>query len=219
MTAQNADDVAAATSGDQRAFGRLIEICWPRLVRLARSIVGDLDAEDVAQDACVACWRKLAQLRDLTRFDGWLMRIVYTRAVRRARWQRLHTLLLWDPASAGFASPSAGFRSSSAGQGFGPASQSSGADADVFVAEILARLAPRQRAVLYLAVVEGMSDSEIAATLGIRAGSVRAHRRRARERIGAWMPRETCRADLKVRGSTRSPRPELVAPRRGSGRP
>ena len=195
MTPRSGDDLAAARSGDQQAFGRLIEARWPRLVRLARSVVGDIDADDVAQDACVACWRKLAQLADPTRFDSWLMRIVFTRALRRARWQRLRKLLVWDPASAGFRGGRAA--------GVPPAAES-----DLFVAEILTRLPPRQRAVLHLTIVEGMTDSEIAGTLGIHAGSVRAHRRRARKRIAALTANDTCRADLRVRGTAGlEPRP------------
>jgi RNA polymerase sigma-70 factor (ECF subfamily) len=160
VTLHSDADVARARSGDQAAFGRLIECRWIRLVRLARSIVGDLDAEDVAQDACLVCWRKLSQLADPARFDSWLMRIVFTRAVRRARWQRVRSFISWDPASAGLAPD---------------------AECDLLVEQILSRLAPRQRAVVHLTVVEGMTDSEIAEALGIRAGSVRAHRRRARQ--------------------------------------
>jgi len=164
VTLHSDADVARARSGDQAAFGRLIERRWTLLVRLARSIVGDLDAEDVAQDACLACWRKLSQLADPARFDSWLMRIVFTRAVRRARWQRLRSFISWDPASAGLAPD---------------------AECDLLVEQILTRLAPRQRAVVHLTVVEGLTDSEIAEALGIRAGSVRAHRRRARQIIQA----------------------------------
>lgn len=191
MTLRSDADVAAARSGDQQAFGRLIEARWPRLVRLARSIAGDADAEDVAQDACVTCWRKLSQLADPARFDNWLMRIVFTRAVRRARWHRLRSLVMWDPQVVGL---------------------SSRTESDLFVEQILSRLPPRQRAVLHLTVVEGMTDSEIAATLGIRAGSVRAHRRRARERIEAAISHHTCKADLKAAGL--KPRPTSA---RGTG--
>jgi RNA polymerase sigma factor (sigma-70 family) len=60
----------------------------------------------------------------------------------------------------------------------------------LIVWQILSRLPPRQRAVLHLTVVEGMTDVEIGAVLGITAGSVRAHRRRARERVEAlWTER------------------------------
>lgn len=173
MTPQN-DDLAAARNGDQAAFGRLIEARWTRLARLARSIVGDLDAEDVTQDACVSCWRHLSQLADSDKFDGWLMRILYRAAVHRAKWQRLRAALLLEPAWM-----SALGREPYTKTGNAP-------DSDLLVWQVLCRLPARQRAVLHLTVVEGMSDSEIAGALGIRAGSVRAHRRRARQRVESW---------------------------------
>ena len=60
-----------------------------------------------------------------------------------------------------------------------------GAAVDVW--RLLERLAPRQRAVLHLTVVEGMTDTEIGEALGIAAGSVRSHRRRARQSIERLM--------------------------------
>ena len=48
---------------------------------------------------------------------------------------------------------------------------------------LLAKLAPRQRAVLHLTVVEGLSDSEIAEILGIAGSSVRVHRLRGRRHL------------------------------------
>ncbi len=173
MTPQN-DDLAAARNGDQLAFGRLIEARWARLVRLARSIVGDLDAEDVAQDGCLSCWRHLSQLADPDKFDSWLMRIVYRAAVQRARWLRVRAALLLEPA---WMSALAREPATEAGNGMA---------SELLVWQVLSRLPARQRAVLHLTVVEGMSDSEIAATLGIRAGSVRAHRRRARQQVESW---------------------------------
>ena len=41
--------VRAAASGDRDSFGVLVEGCWNALVRFARSIVGDLEAEDAVQ--------------------------------------------------------------------------------------------------------------------------------------------------------------------------
>jgi RNA polymerase sigma-70 factor (ECF subfamily) len=173
VTPQN-DDLAAASNGDQAAFGRLIEARWTRLARLARSIVGDLDAEDVTQDACVSCWRHLSQLADPDKFDSWLMRIVYRAAVHRARWQRVRAAVLLEPARM-----SAPGREPHTTAGSAP-------DSDLLVWQVLSHLPARQRAVLHLTVVEGMSDSEIADALDIRAGSVRAHRRRARQQVESW---------------------------------
>ena len=64
--------VQAAQGGDEDAFGALVEHHWSRMVGFARSIVGDQDAEDAAQEAFVLAWRKLQDLRDPDKFAGWL---------------------------------------------------------------------------------------------------------------------------------------------------
>ena len=171
------DDLSAARGGDPEAFGRLIQACSARVVRLARSIVGDGDADDVAQESCLACWRHLEQLGDPAKFEHWLMRIAYRTAVRRARWHRLRARVFAPLGS----SPAQG----------GGTQTLTDPTSDLLVWQVLSRLPPRQRAVLHLTVVEGMTDTEIAQALGIRAGTVRAHRRRASERVNAsWAARE-----------------------------
>jgi RNA polymerase sigma-70 factor (ECF subfamily) len=131
-------------------------------VRFARSVVGDSEAEDAAQEGLVAAWRALSSLAEPAAFSAWVTRIVGRRCLRRARrsarWLPLE--LVAEPSAE--ADPSG----------------------DIDVAAILRRLAPRQRAVLHLTVVDGMTDSEIGAALGIAPASVRAHRRRARESVG-----------------------------------
>jgi RNA polymerase sigma factor (sigma-70 family) len=56
-------------------------------------------------------------------------------------------------------------------------------DGEILIWQVLRRLAPRQRAVLHLTVVEEMRDSEIGVLLGITPASVRSHRRRGRDRL------------------------------------
>ena len=155
--------IARAQGGDARAFTSLVEGRWDGLVRLARSVVGECEAEDAVQDGLLIAWRKLSALRDAGAFDPWLTRLVLRTCLRRARWRRLRP---WTSSSA---APE-------------PATAPDPA-AGVEAARLLARLAPRQRAVLHLTAVEGLSDGEIATILHITAGSVRAHRRRARERL------------------------------------
>jgi len=153
--------VEAARRGEREAYGALVERHWCRLVRLARSVVGDLEAEDVVQDSLVVAWRRLPQLADADHFGAWTARIVFRRCLRRAGFLRRFLAFDSVPERSHAPDPADG----------------------IAVWEVLSRLAPRQRAVLHLTVVEGMTDAEIAVRLGITAGSVRAHRRRARERV------------------------------------
>ncbi len=155
--------VRRAAHGDQAAFGKLVEFQWARLVSLARSVVGEADAEDAVQDSLIRAWRKLPQLSEPAAFGGWLARIVIRVALRRARSRRSRWVSLdASPEPQSLANPGAA----------------------IDVGRLLASLPPKQRAVMHLTVVEGMTDSEIAPLLGIAASSVRAHRRRARQRLG-----------------------------------
>ncbi|NOZ79158.1 MAG: sigma-70 family RNA polymerase sigma factor [Acidobacteria bacterium] len=161
MSDSSADLARAARTGDPDAFAGLVERHWNALVRLARSIVGDEDAEDAVQDALVAAWRNIHRLRQPGSAGAWLARMTVRQclATLRRRPRKVPFEALGEP-----------------GQSADP-----GGGIDVFT--ILSTLAPRQRAVMHLTVIEGMSDSEIAAALGIRPGSVRAHRRRAKARL------------------------------------
>lgn len=150
-----------ARAGEREAFTEIIEGRWTALVRLARSMVGDLEAEDAVQDGLVAAWRRIASLRDPARCGPWLGRIVVRQCLRRLRFRRF-----WHPLEA-------------APEPEASCDPTPGIDA----ARCLGLLAPRQRAVMHLTVVEGMSDREIGEIMGISAGSVRAHRRRARVRL------------------------------------
>ena len=157
--------VAQARRGDREAFGRLAEAHWDRLVRLARSIVGELEAEDAVQEGLIFAWQRLGGLLEPERFTSWLTRIVFRGCLRRARQVRVRRSMEEVPEPAVSGNP--------------------GAAIDVW--RLLARLAPGQRAVLHLTVVEGMTDTEIGEALGIAAGSVRSHRRRARQSIERLM--------------------------------
>jgi RNA polymerase sigma-70 factor (ECF subfamily) len=155
--------VRRAQQGDSNAFSSLVERHWGRLVPFARSVVGDGEAEDAVQDALVVAWSKLGDLAEPAAFRAWVLRILGRLCFRRARFRRRFLSLVGLPER-----PDPAIEE--AGQAFE-------------VERILKTLAPRQRAVMHLTVVEGMSDSEIGAVMGIDAASVRSHRRRARARL------------------------------------
>jgi RNA polymerase sigma-70 factor, ECF subfamily len=153
--------VRRAVDGDRDAFCELVMQNWNRLVRLARSIAGPADAEDIVQEGLLKAWRKLGGLRDPAVFQSWIYRIITRKCLSFARRQAVFCCLESIPEIPFSPSPGMGIE----------------------VSRILALLPPKQRAVIHLTAVEGMTDSEIVATLGIRPGSVRTHRRRARDRL------------------------------------
>ena len=124
---------------------------------MARLILRDADrAEDATQEALVRCWRDLPSLRDVSRFDAWLNRLL-VHAVndefRRGRRQRaLITVLPLEPA-------------------VGDASK------DLVVRDQLdrgfRRLSPEHRTVIILRLYLGLSIEEAADSIGIPVGTAK----------------------------------------------
>lgn len=83
------DLVERAMAGDHEAFSELARLTIRRLYAVARLILRDsARAEDVVQEALVACWRDLSALRDPDRFEAWLHRLLVRECYREARRER-----------------------------------------------------------------------------------------------------------------------------------
>lgn len=135
------------------------------MVRLARLLVDDTaSAEDVVQDAFLGLHRHQHQLRDPGAAVGYIRRAVVNQArsaLRRRRTVRNH-LRVAEPE-------------------VGPA-----ADADLMVSEdhrevleAVNRLPERQREVLVLRFWSGLSEAEIAESMGVSKGTVKSQASRA----------------------------------------
>jgi RNA polymerase sigma-70 factor (ECF subfamily) len=99
--------VMRAQRGDRAAFGLLAADIATRFLAVSRRILRDVDlAEDAVQQALVAIWRDLPQLRDPARFDAWsyrlLIRACYAEGRRTRHWApNLRVLPADEPASSG----------------------------------------------------------------------------------------------------------------------
>ena len=87
----DAELIGRAQRGDEEAFASLAVGAGDRLHAVAHRILRDTDlAEDATQQALLAIWRDLPQLRDPARFDAWsyrlLVRACYGEARRTRRW-------------------------------------------------------------------------------------------------------------------------------------
>ena len=85
------DLVTRAQHGDEEAFASLAVAAGDRLHAVAHRILRDIDlAEDATQQALLAIWRDLPQLRDPARFDAWsyrlLVRACYAEGRRIRHW-------------------------------------------------------------------------------------------------------------------------------------
>ena len=170
-----ADLVRLSREGDREAFGDLVERFWQELVALARGVLAtdaDTDAEDLVQDALVHAWQRLWTLRSPEAFGAWMRRIVTRRCLTRARRRRRQ-----EPIEAVIES---GETESATGP-LPIAGPEPGHRVDA--ARLLAALAPKQRAALYLTWIEGCTDQEAGRAMGLRPATVRVHRFRGLKRL------------------------------------
>jgi RNA polymerase sigma-70 factor (ECF subfamily) len=141
-----------------------------RVYRLAYRLSGNAqDAEDLTQETFVRVFRSLADFSPGT-FEGWLHRIttnLFLDMVRRR--QRIRFDALPDDAGDRLASNSAG-----------PEQAYAELHLDPEVQQALDSLPADFRAAVVLCDLEGLSYEEIAATLGIKVGTVRSRIHRGR---------------------------------------
>lgn len=139
----------------------------PRLVALARGLCGAALAEDVAQEAMLAAYRRWPEVGDLDRPDLWVRRTCSNLAVsqfrRRVVELRAVTRL--------------------AGRRSAPPEELSEASEEFWAA--VRRLPRRQAQAAALRFVYELPVADIATTLGCSVGSVKQHLSRARQALAA----------------------------------
>ena len=90
----DAELVARAREGDTAAFGALVDRHRAAVYRAALAATGRAsEAEDVAQEAFLTAYQKIASYREEASFKTWLLTIAWRRALSRrrslaARWRR-----------------------------------------------------------------------------------------------------------------------------------
>ncbi|MDK1476263.1 RNA polymerase sigma factor SigE [Streptomyces sp. 549] len=155
------------------SWAEIVSTHSSRVYRLAYRLTGNQhDAEDLTQEVFVRVFRSLSTYTPGT-FEGWLHRIttnLFLDMVRRK--QRIRFDALGDDAAERLPS-----REPSPQQHF----QDTHFDADV--QQALDTLAPEFRAAVVLCDIEGLSYEEIAATLGVKLGTVRSRIHRGRSHL------------------------------------
>jgi RNA polymerase sigma-70 factor, ECF subfamily len=192
--------VASLRSGDESAFARVVDAWSPMMLRVARTFVStDASAQEIVQEA----W--LAVVRGLDRFEGrstlrtWVFRILTnlgkTRGVREAR-----TVPLSSLSPTGAAGPTVDpsrFRGADdewanhwtpvgSPRAWSPSPEDAALSGEIRskVLSALQELPERQRTVVSLRDVDGMSADEVCVALDISSANQRVllHRGRAQLR-------------------------------------
>jgi len=178
VTSSDRELLERSARGDRGAFGEFVARHEAPLWRFARALAHDEpEAEDVLQQSFVAAWRAAAELeRDDAR--PWLFAIARREAARlaRRRGTRQERERSLEELGEG-----AGFGDASAT----PDEASARAEEEGLLERALARLAPREREILVLRELEGLSGPEAASLLGLTVTAEKARLHRARLALAA----------------------------------
>ncbi|HSL75725.1 MAG TPA: sigma-70 family RNA polymerase sigma factor [Candidatus Limnocylindrales bacterium] len=152
------DLVMRAQRGDEEAFASLAVACGDRLHAVAHRVLRDTDlAEDATQQALLAIWQNLPQLRDPTRFEAWSYRLLVNACYDEGRRRRI-----WNP----------NLRVLADIQQVAPDAMRDVDDRDQ-LERGFRRLSIDHRAVVVLHTYLDLPIDEVARTLGVPAGTVR----------------------------------------------
>lgn len=154
--------VRAAAMGDEAAFTELVARHHHDLLRVAYVICRDPAlAEDSTQSAWAIAWRRLGDVRDPVRVQGWLVAIVANEARRimRSRRRSVREIAVAEIERDGIP-----------GSGSDPLADSI-ARADL--RRVVAALDPTDRALLAMRYVAELSSDEIGRALGMSSSGVR----------------------------------------------
>jgi RNA polymerase sigma-70 factor (ECF subfamily) len=183
-----------AGRGEDAARQRLLAVHRDRLrrmvaVRMDRRLAARLDPSDVVQEVLADAGQRLDEyLRDRpTAFYPWLRGFAWQRLVDLHRHHiqaQRRTVAREEPWDAGLPDESAAALADRlAGSGTSPSRRLIREEQRQRVREALARLAPRDREVLVLRHLEGLSTAEVAAVLGVSPGAVMTRHTRALVRL------------------------------------
>ena len=164
--------MVAARGGERAAFGELVRRHGPRLLSLARQIVGADGAEDVVQEAMIDAYRGLGGFAGNAAVGTWLYRITLNRCLAERRRRRpepidaepLDLLRRWEDPD----------------YSIDPAVVAARRSQAETLHAVLEELPDSYRTVLLLHDGQGLSASEVAEALGIPLGTAKSHIRRSR---------------------------------------
>jgi RNA polymerase sigma-70 factor (ECF subfamily) len=165
----------AIAGGERTAFAALVDRESPRLLRFARSLLGEpAEAEDVVQEAFLALWQAAPGWQPDALLTTWLHRVCYTRSVDRLR--RRHAFAdiedLEDRSDPEMTEPDSAIAARERVQSLHQA---------------LAQLPPRQRTAIALFHLQEFSQREAAAVMGVSEDALESLLARGRRRMRALL--------------------------------
>lgn len=178
--------IARTLEGDGGAFAILVDRFQRKIYRVAYAIVrNEVEADTVTQDTFIQAYTHLADFQGRSEFETWLTRIAINRSRDSLRRRRLLSFFTSDAGEEreGFVEP--------VDDRPDPEREIMAHQLRAAIERAERKLSPQQKVIFRLRHYEDYSLEEIAQTLELRAGTVRAHLFRAihkiRKELAGWV--------------------------------
>lgn len=173
--------VRRARQGDGEAFGELVAKYQRLLTSLAFGILGDNGrTEDAVQDAFVSAWQALGTFRSEANFRNWLCRILVNKAYSAHRWARVRRWISLD--QTGETGVSVGDHLVDASAEADPERERLERERSEEIRKAVAELPLQQRTAVLLRSSD-MDVADVAQTMGVAEGTIKAHLHQARAKL------------------------------------
>jgi RNA polymerase sigma factor (sigma-70 family) len=158
--------VAAARSGSDRAFARLVDRHQQAVRSFLRRVCGhEADADDLAQETFLAAWTSLRTLKTATHLKTWLFSIAWRKAKGMAR--SASRSRMRDTAWSEMQDNTAELQP----------------EMNIALSQAMGQLNGDQRAAVALCLAGGWSHGDAAGVLDLPLGTVKSHVSRGRARL------------------------------------
>lgn len=169
------DLIHLSLTGDREAFGALVDRYMESALSVARRISpSQQDAEDLVQEGFIRVLEKLDRFDSKRPFRPWLLRVITNLGLNRRRAEGIRAM---ETIPRGVPSDTPG-----------PDRMVEQAETESRVREALAALPDRQRLVVTLMELEGLSSKEVGEILGLSDATVRWHLMEARKALRVALP-------------------------------
>ena len=173
--------LSAARQGDYAAFEEIVRRFQDRVYRLALGMTGnDTDAEEIAQETFLHVFKGLPAFRGDSSLSSWIYRVAANASLMVLRRQRRRPQLSLDDTRPEFTEDGTGHVQTPGAWVIEPDEAILSGELMSLVERSISELPEKYRLVLLLKDVEGLSNAEVAETLGLTLPTVKARLHRSR---------------------------------------